>query len=309
MSGLVRFLRRLQIWLPRRWHTGWPLRAGRLPPPGTAQAAARCGAWALAWASHTGPHHLNQDCAGATWRHAGEGGGLAVAVADGVTNGAAGDVAALALVQHWLQGPKPPQRQRTFLGAAETAVVTALRQLTPEPGAATGAACWLGPDGSGWATRVGDCRLLHVAPPLAGLAMRWSAQPLLPDQTYANLGQVGQDWQPSGLEAEQPARMVGVGSLGEPERVALTLVGGELLLLVSDGLHSVLTNDDWHAVLSHHLGSVPNPVMAAAQPQSTLLALADHLIQTAIQRGSDDDITVLAVMRCAAHPSQKEPPS
>ncbi|MEK8026772.1 PP2C family protein-serine/threonine phosphatase [Pseudaquabacterium rugosum] len=268
-----------------------------LPEPGGGQAMARGGPWAVAWASHAGPHHLNQDCAGACWRTLPDGTGLAAAVADGVTNGAAGDVAALALVQHWLQGPRPPQRQRSFLGNADAAVAKALRKLTQEPGAATGAACWLQPDGSGWATRVGDCRLLRVVPPPAQdvplLPPGWSVQPLLHDQTYAHLRRSTGATQPlldDDEDALQPAHMVGIGCLGEPEWVPLALAEGDLLLLASDGLHAVLSDADWHTVLARHLGSA-NPAAAA------LPALLHHLIQTAIERGSEDDITVLAILR------------
>ena len=300
MSWARHALRRVWRWLPQRWAPA----ADVLPPAGSAQAQARCGPWALAWASRAGPHHLNQDCAGARWRHLPDGAGLAAAVADGVTHGAAGDVAALALVQHWLQGPQPPQRQRSFLGAAEAAVASALRRLTREPGAATGAACWLQPDGSGWATRVGDCRLLRVQPPAAGA---WSAQPLLPDQTYAELSRQGAGATlPAPDDAGQPACMVGVGSLGEPEWVPLAMAGGDLLLLVSDGLHSALSDSDWQHLLATHLGAGASGTPAAARPQARLLALAEVLIQTAIQRGSEDDITVLAVMRCT-HPRPEEP--
>lgn len=301
----LRAIRALAALLRGRAHQA-AARHTALPPPGSAQAAARCGEWALAWASHTGPHHLNQDCAGACWRHASQGDGLSAAVADGVTNGAAGDVAALALVRHWLQGPRPPQRQRSFLGAAEDAVAGALRRLTSEPGAATGAACWLQPGGGGWATRVGDCRLLLVrAPATDGLPGEWGVEPLMPDQTYGNLWrEAGCAVPPDDDDAGQPARMVGVGSLGEPEWVPLALARGDLLLLASDGLHAALADGDWQAVLHDRLGAATGPGATGAAPQHRLQALADLLIQTAIQRGSEDDITVLAVMRCG--PDQQD---
>lgn len=294
--------------LRRYWPGRWSPQASSLPPPGSPQAAARCGPWALAWASHAGPHHLNQDCAGARWCPQAGGHGLAAAVADGVTHGAAGDVAAAALVQHWLQGPRPRQRQSSFLGAAEATVAAALRRLTQEPGAATGAACWLQPDGSGWATRVGDCRLLQVLPPTGSSpASAWCAQPLLPDQTFANLWPDGASTSaPPADDAEQPARMVGVGSLGEPEWLPLSLAGDGVLLLVSDGLHAVLRDADWHEALATHLGIDASALAGTAPPQHRLLALAELLIQTAIQRGSEDDITVLAVMRCPPQ-TQEEP--
>ena len=148
----------------------------------------------------------------------------------------------------------------------------------------------------------------RVLPPLCNTpAGTWCAQPLLPDQTYANLWPDGANTAaPAADDAEQPARMVGVGSLGEPEWLPLALAAGGVLLLVSDGLHAVLSGADWHAALASHLGSDAHTLAGAAQPQHRLLALAELLIQTAIQRGSEDDITVLALMRCT--PTTQEEP-
>lgn len=280
-----------------------------LPLPGAAHGAAALHPWAVAWASCAGPHHNNQDCAGARCLAAGAGGGLALAVADGVTNGAAGDVAALALVQHWLAGPAPGQARLPFLLAAEATVAAALRLQTPEPGAATGAACWLAADGTGWATRVGDCRLLRAVPLPGGTGdtgdtggadsacsaggLAWQVQPLLPDQTHALVyPQLHLD--AADDAAQQPARMVGCGTLGAPEWVPLALSPGALLLLASDGLHTVLSPQDWAAVLQRHAGAVQAGTDAAA-----LQALVNDLLQTAVQRGGEDDITVLAAQHTA----------
>ncbi len=275
-----------------------------LPLPGAARGAAALHPWAVAWASCAGPHHNNQDCAGARWRTASAGGGLALAVADGVTNGAAGDVAALALVQHWLAGPAPGQARVPFLLAAEATVAAALRLHTPAPGAATGAACWLGATGTGWATRVGDCRLLRAVPLPGGTGdtsgadsacsadgLAWQVQPLLPDQTHALVyPQLHLD--ATDDAAQQPARMVGCGTLGAPEWVSVDLSPGELLLLASDGLHTVLSPQDWAAVLQRHAEAAPGGAAA-------LQALVNDLLQTAVQRGGEDDITVLAAQHTA----------
>lgn len=283
----------------RRWAAADAGGAGTACPaaalvPGAPACAGSHSGLALAWASRAGPHHLNQDCAGACWRPPEAGGGVALAVADGVTHGAAGDVAALALVQHWLAGPVPGQGVQQFLLAAEPAVAAALRQHTPEPGAATGAACWLQADGTGWATRVGDCRLLRaVPPPAGGGAAAWQVQPLLPDQTHALVYPALHLDATDADAAQQPARMVGCGSLGEPEWVQVALGPGDLLLLASDGLHAVLLPQDWATVLQRHLGA------GTTAPAAALKALANDLLQTAVARGSDDDITVLAVLRSA----------
>ena len=286
-----------------------PARPAALPAPGAPTGAGAHGAWSLAWASRAGPHHLNQDCAGARWLHTAAGSGLALAVADGVTHGAAGDVAAAALVQHWLAGPAPGQDRRAYLLAAEPAVAQALRQHTPEPGAATGAACWLDAHGRGWATRVGDCQVLRagpaaapVAPDATGMGLRWQVQALLPDQPYAQVYPQGL----GGADAEQPAHMVGCARLGEPEWLGVDLAPGDVLLLASDGLHAVLSPADWSTLLHHHLGDAgpPRSTRDASNAVAALQSWVGDLLQTALRRGSEDDITVLAARRGAADDTQ-----
>ena len=264
------------------------------------QASGQVHGWAVAWASLAGPHHANQDCAGATWQPAG-GWGVHAAVADGVTHGAAGDVAAAALARHWLRGPATSQSQLDFLAQADSAVAQALALLGPAPGAATGAACWLGPDGRGTLTRIGDCRALlaqrnaHDDGPAA-----WRVMPLTTDQSYAaQMSQMPQyadlppeQW-PAGIDPDQPACMAGIGRVGTPETFALALQPGELLLLCSDGLHSVLDTAELQALFDARI-----PDDAAAASAHTLLALAHDLVQTAALRGSDDDITALLLARC-----------
>lgn len=289
-----------------------PAKPATLPAPGAPAGAGAHGAWSLAWVSRAGPHHLNQDCAGAHWLRTatGTGSGLALAVADGVTHGAAGDVAAAALVQHWLAGPPPGQDRRAFLLAAEPAVAQALRQHTPDPGAATGAACWLDAHGRGWATRVGDCQVLRAGPTAApaaynapGMGQRWQVQALLPDQRYA---QVYPQQGPGGADAEQPAHMVGCANLGEPEWRGVDLAPGDLLLLASDGLHAVLSPADWSNLLHHHLGDAgpPRSTRLAGNAVAALQSLVGDLLQTALRRGSEDDITVLAARRGATDDTQ-----
>ena len=279
-------------------------RPGALSAP---QASGQVPGWCVGWASLAGPHHANQDCAGATWHHRpgrgvhAPGWGVHAAVADGVTHGAAGDVAAAALARHWLRGPAAGQSQSDFLAQADRAVAQALAALGPAPGAATGAACWLGPDGRGTLTRIGDCRAL--------LAQRnacddgpaaWRVLPVTTDQSYAaQMAQMPQyadlppeQW-PAGIDPDQPACMAGIGRVGTPETFALALQPGDVLLLCSDGLHSVLDTAEPQALFDARL-----PSATAAASAHTLLALAHDLVQTAALRGSDDDITALLLARC-----------
>lgn len=282
-----------------------------MPAVGSTRATAAQGAWVLAWASRASPLHSNQDCAGARWllpeqrsrwavaQHT----GVALAVADGVTQGAAGDVAAQALVRHWLGAAHnlPEAERRAFLHQADTAVTQALSALGSQPGAATGAAAWLGPNGHGWASRVGDCRLLQgqtLTPADAPAA--WQLQACMPDQTY---GQLYPEWFRPGLPAplhpEQPACMVGGGRLGEPESLALTLAPGQLLVLCSDGLHSAVPLPQMAELLARHLPpSAAGPQNHPQRLQQCMQAVADDWLQTAADQGSEDDITVLLALFC-----------
>lgn len=281
-----------------------------MPPVGQAQAQLAVGRWCLAWASQASPHHFNQDCAGVRWlpTTGAPWPTLAVALADGVTLAAEGAVAAHSLVGYWLaQAPPADDTVRAaWLAGADEHVSQALKAITAEPGAATGAATWLQADGSAWATRVGDCRVLlarcEVRPQgqdsagnVAHTAAAWSVHSLFTDQT---LGAAHPDLfpDPQHPQAGQPAQFVGCQRLGAPEAKRLQVQPGELLMLASDGLHASFSDADWRRVLSAHLGQglQPNGAGSAFSPES-LQALCNDLIQTAQQLGSEDDITALAV--------------
>lgn len=281
---------------------------------GAAQASGAVPGWGLAWASLASPHHGNQDCAGASWQHHHSGWAVQAALADGVTNGAAGAQAAGGLVRHWLAGPPAGSAAGTaagsmsgsvagagsadwpsFLAAADAAVARAVAAVASQPGAATGAACWLQPDGRGWCTRIGDSRVLLAQAGCAG----WRVQPLLPDQTYAaQWADLPRAQWPAAVDAEQPLCMAGVGRVGTPDLLPLALQPGQLLLLCSDGVHAALDSVALQALLQQRL---PPPGQAGA-PSSAglLLALANDLVQTAAMRGSDDDITALVLLRTLA---------
>lgn len=278
-----------------------------MPPFGQAQAQLAVGRWCLAWASQASPHHANQDCAGACWLsgNGAPGPTLAVAVADGVTLAAEGAVAAHSLVGYWLGQALPTDTtaRAAWLAAADDHVSQALREHTPEPGAATGAAAWLQADGCVWVTRVGDCRVLIARcerfgagqSEQGGPTATWTVRSLFIDQT---LGAAHPELfpDPSHPQAEQPAHFVGCQRLGAPETLALHVQPGELLLLASDGLHASLGGADWQRVLAAHLGEGASGQGEAPAPSpATLQCLCNDLIQTAQRLGSEDDITVLVV--------------
>ena len=154
---------RLRLQTLLSWPLSWPARNG-WPRPGQPQATGCHAGWLFAWASQSSPNHANEDCAGAQRLRGFSYAGLAVAVADGVTMAAAGAVASKSLVQFWLarRAPVGAGARTAWLSAADAHVAQALRAHTPDPGAATGAAAWLSADGTAWATRVGDCRVLRA---------------------------------------------------------------------------------------------------------------------------------------------------
>ena len=275
-----------------------------LAQPGSDRFSGHCGQWRVAWESVAGPHHANQDYAGAallTDLQAGHSTPqtipvMAAAVADGVTHGAHGRVAAQALVHHWI-GKAPEVNHRVdFLSEAEPAVVTALQQISNDLGAATGAACWLRPDGSGWVTRVGDCRLLLARH--HNQSEDWEVRPLMLDQTYALVyaglipGASSSEAKFDDTAAAQPACMVGCGSMGKPEFAEVRVAADEVLLLLSDGAHAYLKPEDWQAVFKTHLGETRGP----PDPDGKRLSgLVTDLIKLAQATGSEDDISVMAI--------------
>ena len=275
--------------LPRQWLGREHLAAGH-------------GHWAVAWCSVGGPHHDNQDVAGLCWREPGTHAGLNVAVADGVTQGAAGAVAAQALVSHWLPGPSTtPSSDHdkvAFLQAAEPAVARAIAAVTPQTGAATGAACWLAGDGSGWFTRVGDCRVLHLKYTVQAdaatepvQASPWHCVPMLPDQSLGLLyPDVVAQAAPGSLDPTQPAHMVGCHRLGEPEWRTLLLAPGDMLLLCSDGLHTMLSHASIEQHVAQHLDA------AKTFNEVTLQNLCKALVRSAQAAGGEDDITALLLV-------------
>lgn len=246
--------------------------------------ALRRGGWEMGWAQVVGRRHrLCEDSMGIAWSGASAGinpygpvcQAITLALADGVGGGARGDVASHALVQHCLGLQHPSDRSAgpspllAGLGLADAAVNKSLATLTSMPGAATLAAAWLDGSGRGWISRVGDARL-SILQPATG---QW--QPLMADQSYANLGEAP----PLPEQLHAPARMVGAGLLGTPEVAPFTLCTGEVLMLSSDGLHEWL--GDSSASFTQHI-QAPH-----------LGDLARRLALLARENGSDDDISVL----------------
>ncbi|MDP9932876.1 PP2C family protein-serine/threonine phosphatase [Variovorax paradoxus] len=238
--------------------------------------------WALArrpriesgWASLCGTgHERNQDAVLAAMP--------LFAVADGVGGGSAGELASSQMLA-WCRTIQPadwhrPEALAAKLGEADTALASALERLSPGGRSATTfVGVWLRRSGRGLVAHVGDSRVLQLRPRSGA----WEATRLTADQTYANLGEVP----PVGSRPDDPARMVGVGAIGEPSVTRLHLRENDWLLLCSDGFHRFMSEPTL-AALCKSEASVP------------LHGLAQLLAQAAARAGSRDDISVLLVRR------------
>ncbi|MEO6564760.1 MAG: protein phosphatase 2C domain-containing protein [Casimicrobiaceae bacterium] len=118
---------------------------------------------------------------------------------------------------------------------------------------------------------VGDCRVYRIdgarAPAL-----------LTSDDTYRHLGEEP----PPGGSRDDPARMIGNGAVSSPNIGYVGLQSGEMLVLVSDGVHK----------------HVEPEVMARTLHENTTLARGClRIVEIARANGSEDDATALVVHR------------
>ena len=309
------------------------------------------GPWLLAWASQVGSLHLAngkpcEDSLGHRF-HANQ--SIALAVGDGVSGGAAGEVASFAAVRYctnfasdvdadratqanapaaqatpsaaqttlWdglppaipnssstsqatasptssLTNPSATPLQ-THLNGLDEHVEQAIARHTGRAGASTLAAAWLGSDGAGWLTHLGDVRAYRIA---AGAA---EPHRLTIDHTYVNL----KEEPPPYVPLENPARMAGNGIAGTPPLQAFQLDVGQALLLCTDGLHGFVTDAQINEVLVRNATATQaneaNQPGKLMQPRAAM-AMARRLVRLAVKQGSDDDIAVLLLWRLPVAP-------
>ena len=200
-------------------------------------------------------------------------------VADGVGGGALASRASRQLVAHLnavlAHACIDDETVRQALLDADQEIRASIASRTRHAGAATVALCaatdaslarWL----IAW---VGDCRVYRLrgdddVP----------ADLLTVDDTYRRLG----EYPPMGGSPEDPARMVGNGAIDSPNVRHVELLGGEMLVLCSDGVHR------------HAEPTVIGRVLRGAAP---LAHRCKELIAFAGAHGSHDDATVLVVRR------------
>jgi len=230
---------------------------------------------AIAAASARGRHHkANEDSHSAL-----DGSAPVFVVADGVGGGAMASWASRQLVTRVHR-----RLERTRIDAdairealldADRSIAEGIAQHSGTTGAATVALC----AGSGtlrsrwWIAWVGDCRVYRIRMDSNGVAELLSS-----DDNYRHVSEEP----PPGGSLDDPARMIGNGAVSVPNIEQVDLGCDELLLLCSDGIHK--------HVDAREIGRV-------LRESAPLARRCLRLVEAARQNGSQDDATVLAVLR------------
>nr|MDP2191340.1 protein phosphatase 2C domain-containing protein [Rhodoferax sp.] len=239
--------------------------------------------WHVASCSSTGLRHLQQRhlCEDSLGHRENPHGHIAVALADGVSGGACGQVASAAAVGYCLATPSPQLCSQ----ALDDTVQAAVAQHTQAKGATTLAAAWLDAEGQGQLLRVGDCRIYHWR------AAHGELKALTTDETYTELGELP----PRHIPPDNPARMLGIGQPHLPIRQPVRVQPGDVLLLCSDGLHAFVSPRELAGQFMQ-IGTTPSGRDGASV--KSLVRLSRRLVCSALTRGSDDDVSVLLLSYC-----------
>lgn len=245
-----------------------------------------CGTWLVASASATGTHH--HQCEDAALAHFTRSGGLHLCVADGVSKGEVGHVAAQRLARHCIGLPDTEANEvdsiARWVEAADEVVADAVTSCGHRRGAACMACAWLDELGAGYLSHVGDCRIY-----------RWSltndaavrVQALTRDQSYFELG----EYPPCGIDAHNPARMVGSGCVGAAQVQSHKLGAHSGLLMCSDGVHDVMGATDLGCLVEKELHG------NCQLSQDALERISQTIVRECLSRGSSDDICIAVVWR------------
>ncbi len=229
------------------------------------------------WASYCGSHHeRNQDAVLAQ--------PPLFAVADGVGGGSFGELASSQMLEWCRSIPsgawKKPRALDEWISRADSVIAQHLRSVDAAGcSATTFAAVWMAISGTASIVHVGDTRVIHLQ--CTGTRVR--VRPLTQDQTYANLGE-----EPvPGSGPDDPARMVGVGSVGQPKSTQVRMRENDMILICSDGLH--------RHVESQRMAQVASDGIARG---FSCKDLAEALCLEAIKSGSQDDTSAVLLRLC-----------
>jgi serine/threonine protein phosphatase PrpC len=241
--------------------------------------------WSAASTLLCGP--LHEQCEDASRGMFRPQGGINLALADGVSKGDFGVLAANAIANHCAAHAAAGELSHDGLsqwvitgdGLVADAVSTAGGKL----GATCLVAAWFGRDGDGFLAHVGDCRAYSVMQDTDGIR----TQGLTKDETFEELGVAP----PEGIDARNPARMLGLRQLQGVNCMPVHISPGSGLLLCSDGLHGVLFSQQINKTLSGLLGQ------AGKYAGERLSAATFALAEQAVAAGSLDDVGVVMLWR------------
>jgi protein phosphatase len=201
-------------------------------------------------------------------------------VADGMGGHRGGDVASRLTVDTLREA----QPQRDPSGAALLDAVRSANRVVNERSASDRELRGMGTTVTALQAAGDSGRIAHVGDSRAYLLREGALQQLTQDHTL-----VQQMVDEGNLEAEEaerhPARHIMTRALGIEERVdvdqlTLDLHAGDRILLSSDGLSAMLSGDDIRDLLER-----------PTDPQAT----ADALVELAVERGGEDNVTVVVV--------------
>jgi len=211
-------------------------------------------------------------------------------VADGVGGGELGDLASRTLLEHCasLTSPLTPSAIVRHVIDADRVIAQTLHDHNGARGASMVSGVWLNAEGKGYATSVGDTRMYQFTT----LDGEVHLTQITIDQTYENLNLPT----PTGGKGDDPARMVGVGTIGEPPVIDIALQGGEGLLICSDGVHKFLSLEEMEQIATDYL-------IRYEAHHYAIESIADALVNHAIDNGSYDDTTAMILYYHTLPPS------
>jgi len=201
-------------------------------------------------------------------------------VADGVGGGDLGNVASEILMQHCsnLNSPFTYDSILRHVLLSDAIVHNELAKKNAR-GASMLSGAWIDNNGKGFIANVGDTRIYHISFNNDEIKLKL----LTKDQTYGNLNLKP----PQGGKPEDPARMIGVGVIGEPQIKNIHLKNNEGLLLCTDGLYKFLSENRIKEICKQYF--IKNRKL-------DIESIADILVNEAIDNGSYDDTTVLILI-------------
>lgn len=212
------------------------------------------------------------------------------AVADGMGGHAAGEVASRIAIETLVEGMRPEERTPSALGVEETS-----RRLTEAVEAANRRICEsiVGhQDRRGMGTTMvvlvaleDRAVIAHVGDSRVYLLRDGALLRLTTDHSWVS-EQVRMGLMSDAAAQRHPMRNIVTRALGSRSDVSVDLaeerlVGGDVFLLCSDGLNSMLTDDEIRDLLAAH----------GADPKATCKAL----VNAANDRGGDDNTSVIVI--------------